>query len=147
MQVAVPDGRLHRVQRQGAVVLVGDGVGMNPSQRGQPAHFIEKNVAPVSQDDLIAPATVGQQAYQIAHGAAGKKQGGFLAQFFGGHILELVNGRVFVKHVISHLSFGHGFTHGLGGLGQGVTSQVNDPHSGLLGRLGASVRNVPAGIF
>lgn len=41
------------------------------------------------------------------------------------HLLQLCDGRVFTKHIISNLCIGHCLSHGRAGLGQCITAQVN----------------------
>ena len=101
---------------------------------GHAAHLVELDVRGLLADDLAKAGVVvgvGEDGDQVAHGAAGQKERGFLAGFLGRKLFQAVDAGVFAKHVVAHFGGGHSAAHGFGGLGNSIASQV-DGHGGLL---------------
>ena len=107
---------------------MGDEPNLCSGQGGGAGGLVPEDVGLVSHDDLIAALAVGEDGHQVAHGAAGHEEAGFLAEHLGSAFLEAVDGGVFAVDVVADLGASHGLPHGLGGLGDGVAAQVDDAH-------------------
>ena len=64
----------------------------------------------------------------IAHGAGRHEQGRRLAKALGRHLLQRNNRRIISIHIITKHCMLHGFPHGGGRLGHGITAYVNPLH-------------------
>ena len=123
-----PDGAGHVVWVDAALGVVGHQAGLGSGQGGLSPAFVPEHVGLVAHDDLVAPVAVGQSGDEVAHGAAGGQQAGFLAQHGGGPLLQLINGRVLAENVVAHLGLGHGPAHLAGGFGDCVAAQIDQCH-------------------
>ena len=91
--------------------------------------FVVKDMGLVSEDHFVAPVAMNQLAYQVGHGAAGHQQGSRFVGQVGRHLLQPFDGGVFTVDVVADFSFGHGFSHPLGGRCDGVAAQIDEHHS------------------
>ena len=87
-------------------------------------------MGPVAQDYFRTAVTVGQNGCQIGHGAAGHQQGRFLPHPLGGQILQLVNGRISLKHIIPQYRVGNRLPHFICGQGRRIAAQIYGSHGG-----------------
>ena len=118
--------RFDVLQVNGAVRSVGHRARVNPADGRRSALFVVKNMGLVPENHLVAPAAVNQLTDQVGHGAAGHQQGRRFARPFGRHFLQAFHGGVFAINVVSDFGFGHGFSHPLGGRGDGVAAQIDE---------------------
>ena len=78
-----------------------------------------------AHDDFITATGLRHNAQLIAHRTAGDKHRSLFTQNTGSLGLQQIGGGVILIYVIAHSSLPHGLTHGLGGLGHSIASQVN----------------------
>ena len=139
----VPDGSGHVLRRYPTVDIVGHQPDLRSRQRGRTRRFIPEHVGFLPHDHLVATAAPGQRCDQIAHRPACRQQTRFLTHQVGGALLQGVDGRVFAKHIIANLGGGHCTAHLIGGVGNGITPQVNQCHSTSETVSAASPRHLP----
>ena len=118
------EGRLDLAPRHHAP-LGGERTHLDAAQRGRAGAFIEEDVGLVVGDQLLAGGDLGQDAEQVAHGAAGHEESRLLAHRGRRALLKPVDGGVFAENVVAQLCVGHGAAHLWRGHGQGVGAHVD----------------------
>ena len=101
-----------------------DGPGGGAGECGGTGCLVEVDVVVAADDELVAAPTVGEDGGEVALGARGEEQGGFLAGEFGDVVLEAVDGGVLAVDVVADVGGCHGLAHGGGGHREGVAAEV-----------------------
>ena len=94
-------------------------------QRGARALVVE-DVRIAVEDDLLAVARLREHGDQVALGAGGDEERRFLAREAGRQLLEALDGRVFLPHVVADLGARHGLAHGRRRQRQRVGAEIHD---------------------
>ena len=128
MKIVGLDGGSHLIQVQRSVRLVVEGLRLDRAEHRRPAAFIFVGVCLLADDVFVAPFTVGHEAEQVAHGAGRHEQRGGKTETLGQPRFQPIDRRVFAVHVIAKGRAGHGVAHAGGGLGHGVTAQIDNRH-------------------
>jgi len=108
--------------------LIGEGMRIDASQRGDAASFVSEGVGLVAQDNLVPPPAVGQDRRQVGHRPTGDKESGLHADQIGRHLLQPDDCGVVAPHIIAHLCARHRLPHGESGPGNRVRTKINAFH-------------------
>ena len=125
---AVADGGCHILGGDAPAGVVGDEADLGAGQGGGAGGFVPKHMGFLPHNHLVAAAAPGEGGDEVAHGAAGGEQAGFLSEQGGGAFLEGVDGGIFAEDIIAQFGGGHSAAHFVGGVGNGVATQVNRVH-------------------
>ena len=104
-------------------------------QPGRSAGFRLVRMRFLVEDHRLAAVGVETESDGVAHRARGKEEGRVLAQQRGGHLLELVDRRVFAQLLVADRSGRHELTHRRRRSGLGITGEID--HQRLLVRRAA----------
>ncbi|MCY1234821.1 hypothetical protein D9M72_474120 [compost metagenome] len=133
VEVVLLDGGLHLAKIQAAIGLALDRLGLDGAQHGGATALVFVGVGLLADDVLVTAFTVSHQPQQVAHGAGRYEERGLEAQALGEARFQTVDAGIFAIDIVAQLGALHGFAHAGGGLGDGVATQVDQAHSGLLG--------------
>ncbi len=114
----------------------GEAAAGNAGQGGGATGFVVVDVGVGVDEDLVAGVCEGAEGELIGHGARGGEEGGFLAEKFGDAGFEEFDGGVVAEDIVADGGGGHDGAHGLGGLRDGVATEINRHGVGRRGRLG-----------
>ena len=143
----VPEGFLQLTEVPRPVRTLGHLLDRCPDDDGVAGLLVVDDVGARPGDGFLAPTEMAQLRDQICHGAAGHEKGRFLAEHFGGTVLESVDRWIVAKDVVAKLGFVHGLAHGRGGVCDGVAAQVDHAVAAFSSH-GAEYRSAgPAGGF
>ena len=106
----------------------GHSAGMDAAQCGRSTRLVQKAVAEVAEDDLVAAAAVRQDRNQVAHRPADHQQGRLLAEPLGGHLLEPVDGGVLTEDVVAKLGMVNRLPHLRRGKSYSIAAKINRSH-------------------
>ena len=84
-----------------------------------------QHMAGLVEDDLLARLDPDAIGNSITHGAGRAKQGGFLAQQFAGHLLELADSGILVALLVTDLGVGDGLAHARRWFRFGIGIEIN----------------------
>ena len=125
MKIIRLDGRRDFAEVHAAIFRAFQRLRLDAAEHRRTARLVAVGVGVLGDDVFVATLAVGEQRHQIALGAGGKKQRGFVAGHFREFLLEPPHRRVFVIYIIADLGGGHGAAHVVAGGGNGVAAQVN----------------------
>src|SRR5574341_1877713 len=98
---------------------------MDPAEGCHSTDFVDKRVRFISNNHLIATATVREERDEIPHRPTRDKERGLFAHSFRGNFFQAIDGRVLTKNVITAFGACHRLSHLRRGEGYGVATQVN----------------------
>ena len=102
-----------------------------PADHRQPARLVAVDVRPGLEHNLLAGPGMGAHRHQVAHSAGGHEQPRLLTHTLGGQLLETVDRRVLLRHVIAHLGLRHRPSHPWIGHRLGVAAQIDQICPGI----------------
>ncbi len=105
--------------------LTMDLIDLHPGKGRDATGFGAKGMVALLHDNFVTRLGLGLDAELVGHGAGRDEESCFKAQQIGGHLLQVIDRRVFAKNVVAHFRIGHGQAHGLGRLCNGITTQID----------------------
>ena len=119
------DGGFDVGQRNAAVRLLQERLGLHAAQHSGPASLPTVGVGHLSHNKFVAPVTVGHNAAQVALRPGRHEERRLEAQQIRYFVLQGIDAGILGKHIVTHLGLHHGVAHGAGGPCDGVAAQVH----------------------
>jgi len=119
------DRRGDLLQRQRAVGRVFDRLRLDAAQHRGTAAFMAIGVRQLADQVFVAAFAMRHQRGQVALGAAGEEQAGFLAGAFRHGGLQFRHGGIVAPDVVADFGGAHRLEHARRGAGDGVAAQVD----------------------
>ena len=128
VDVVLTEGSLDLVEGKRPVRTLADGADGRPHEGGVASGLVDDDVRLSAGDRLHPAAEVRELRDEIALGATGDEDGGFLAEQVGGAFLERVDGGVVAEDVVAELRLRHRASHLRRRPRHGVAPKVDQGH-------------------